>query len=576
MTAKDEVQDFLDKQEVDYVKASGASKELVVRPCPFCGTEKDKFYVNRETGLFDCKICGEKGNFFKLKKAYGVVDNVGSARDMIGKEFKPLDMSLLDTYQSALRQNGNARDYLATRGFAQETIDHFKLGYKADHDGEWIAIPHFQEGKLWNFKFRRFAGGEKDFRRIPGQPTTLFNIDGLNHEKKAIVIVESETDAMAAWQMGVTNVVSGTAGAASYSPSWNKVMSQFATVYIALNTDAAGEKGARSFAEKIGMKKCRKVTLPVNDVNEMLQDERFTSTDFQNLFGKSAEKFEVKDVSSASDIVARLDDWYSGATNGIIGHATGFSQLDHITRGLKGGDLIILSGDSGIGKTTFLNNIVNHQVQLDKPTFGFYLEGQIEYYFSRMVGGELGMPYESLDKDPVQFEEIKKQMSELPFHYFSGSQGGLTIEYMKEFIPAVVALYDVEVLVLDNLQKLVRGGDAGRYLRESEAVSVLKDLAVDLNIPVILISHVRKRDPNQKIITMQDMKGSSTIFQDADQVWILQPVKEQYYLTIEKNRMGEDGVNIPFEFDKTLGVFSESGATVDASSLGRAPRTRED
>lgn len=573
--SKDEVQDFLDKHEVDYKKANGSSKELVLDVCPSCGKE-EKCYVNRETGLWDCKKCGEKGNFFKLKKLYGIIDDIGSARGLIGNEFKPLDTKTLEGYRAGLAQNGNARDYLASRGFTQETIEHFQLGYKSDCDGEWIAIPHFQEGKLWNFKFRRFAGGDKDFRRITGQPTVLFNADQLNYEKKAVVIVESETDAMAAWQMGVTNVVSGTAGAASYSPAWNKIMAQFPIVYICLNTDAAGEKGARSFAEKIGLKKCRKVILPVNDVNEMLQDERYTDADFRNLFGASAEKFEVKDVSSASDIVARLDDWYSGATNGIIGIPTGFGQLDHISRGLKGGDLVILSGDSGIGKTTFLNNIVNNCVQLDKPTFGFYLEGQIEYYFSRMVGGELGIPYEALDKDPEQFAQIKKDMAELPFHFFSGSQGGLTVEYMKEFIPAIVALYDIELLVLDNLQKLIRGGDGGRYLRESEAVSVLKDLAVDLNIPIILISHVRKRDPNQKIITMQDMKGSSTIFQDADQVWILQPVKEQYYLTIEKNRMGEDGVNIPFEFDKSLGVFAESGATVDTNSLGRAPRLRED
>lgn len=573
--ANPDVQDFLEKHDIEFVRAKGASKELVLNVCPSCG-KGEKCYVNRDTGLWDCKKCGEKGNFFKLKKLYGVIDDVGTIRQLIGREFKPLDEGTLAQYRAGLAQNGNARDYLASRGFTAATIDHFQLGYKADSEGEWIAIPHFQDGKLWNFKFRRFAGGEKDFRRITGQPTVLFNADKLNFEKKAVVIVESETDALAAWQMGVTNVVSGTAGAASYDARWNEIMNQFPIVYICLNTDAAGEKGARSFAEKIGLKKCRKVVLPVNDVNEMLQNEAYTDQDFQNLFGKSAEKFEVKDVSTGADIAAMMDDWYSGADNEIHGLTTGFGQLDSISHGLKAQDLIILSGDSGIGKTTFLNNIVNHQIQLDKPIFGFYLEGQIPYYFARMMGGELGMPYESLNKDPEQFEEIKKQMAELPFYFFSGSQGGLTIEYMKEFIPAVVALYDIELLVIDNLQKLIRGGDGGRYLRESEAVSVLKDIAVDLKIPVVLISHVRKRDPNQKLITMQDMKGSSTIFQDADQVWILQPVKEQYYLTIEKNRMGEDGINIPFEFDKTLGTFAESGATVDKSSLGRAPRSREE
>ena len=572
-TQKVDVQGFLESQELDFLPAKGASKELIVVPCPFCGNDKEKFYINKENGLFNCKGCSEKGNFFKFKKAYGVIEGIATASELIGNKYQPLNNDEADAFHAALLTNPAALDYLASRGFNGETIERFKLGYKKDSEGGWIAIPHYQEEKLWNFKFRRFEGGEKTFRRINGQPTMLFNIDNISYEKNSLCIVESETDCMAAVQMGVTNVVGLTAGADTFKPEWLAITSQFKTIYVLLNSDDAGQKGARKLAEKIGLQKCLNIIPPTNDVNDFLKDPTRTAEDFKTLFGKGA-KFDVQNVSTAADIVSKLDEWFSGTSNELKGLDTGFEQLDNITNGLKQQDLVIVSGDSGIGKTTFVNNIVNHQIQLNRPVMGLYLEGQIPYYFTRMLGAEYGLLYNELNKDPEKYEEIKKHAATLPLFYYSGPQGGITIEYLKEFIPAVVALYDIKVLMIDNLQKMIRGADQMYHQRISEAVSVLKDLAVDLNITVILISHVRKRDANQTVITMHDMKSSSTIYQDADQVWILQPIKGQYYLTIEKNRMGEGGVNIPFEFKKDYGSFHEEGTVVASEEVGRVPRMK--
>lgn len=573
-TQKVDVLGFLDKQEIEYVKAKGSQKEVIVIPCPFCGDEKERFYINKETGLYQCKKCNEKGNFFKFKKAYGIIEGVATVNELTGGNFKPLNNSEADGYHAALLQNGDAQDYLATRGFNKDTIERFRLGLKEDGEGSWIAIPHYHDGKLWNIKFRRFAGGDKTFRRINGQPTMLFNIDNISYEKASLCIVESETDCMAAVQMGVTNVIGLTAGADTFKPEWLKVTSQFKHIYVLLNSDEAGQKGARKLAEKIGLSKCLNIIPPTNDVNDFLKDTTRTAEDFKALFGK-AQKFDVQNVSCAADIVSKLDEWFSGENNEIRGLSTGFEQVDAITHGLKQQDLVIISGDSGIGKTTFVNNIINHQIQLNIPVFGLYLEGQIPYYFSRMLGAEYGLEYDKLNADPEQYEMIKKHAATLPLYFYSGAQGGLTIEYIKEFIPAVVKLYDIKVLMIDNLQKMIRGADSLVHQRTSEAVSVLKDLAVDLNITVLLISHVRKRDPNQKVITMHDMKSSSTIYQDADQVWILQPIKQQYYLTIEKNRMGEGGVNIPFEFRKNLGLFVEEGAPVRHDEVGNVPKVKK-
>jgi GTPase SAR1 family protein len=561
--------DFLHKQEISYKEVPGG--ELVVDICPVAGCE-GKFYINKEKGLYDCKKCQAKGNLFKFKSLYGVVEGVVSAHDLIGKEFKPMDPMQLGLHEALLWNNQNAIDYLHSRGFTDDTIRHFHLGYMADGQGEWIAIPYIQDGKLWNFKYRRFAGGDKTFKRIKDCATTLFNIDNIDYTKKGIVAVEGEMDAIAAWQMGITNVIGMTAGAGTFKPEWVKVFSQFTTTFLCLDSDEKGQTGARKVAEKIGLKKTKNVLLPVKDANEFLVTINDAGK-FKALIGK-ATQFEVNNVGTMSDLVNKLDAWFDGTGGGIQGLQTGFSQFDNLTKGLKAGDLVIMSGDSGVGKTTLCNNIINNLVQTDSPVFYFSLEGQLEYYITRMMGAELERPYTELRSNPEEWDRIKRRMSSLPLYFYSGPQGGLTLEQMRELIPTVVNLYDIKCIVIDNLQKMVRGADTMYYQRLAEAVSVLKDMAVDCKIPIILIAHITKTNEDKKVITMHDVKGSSTIYQDADIFTILQVIKQKYYLSLDKNRMGEGGIHIELVVNKEIGLFKESGGEiVQTEGLGKTPRT---
>lgn len=566
------VTDFLDKQEIPYKTVPGG--QLILNPCPKCGDSKGKFYVNAENGLHDCKICGHKGNFFKLKSLFGVVEGVMSAQQILGNQFKPLDDSLMVNAEKALAQNANAQEYLRSRGLTDETIKHFRLGYMEDNMGGWIAIPHIQDGKLWNMKYRRFSGGEKTFRRIEGQPTVLYNIDGLSYKKGGVLIAEGEFDVMAAWQMGVPNTVGFTGGAKTFKPEWLKIFAQFNRVYICLDSDKVGQEGARKVAETIGLKKTRNMLLPTKDINDFMIDPNHDAAEFKSILGH-ATQFEMDYVGTAADIAGQLDDWLSGASTALKGLETGFPQFDKLTHGLKDQDLMILSGDSGVGKTTLCLNIMHNVMKEDHATLGFFLEGQIPYYILRMVAGDMGMKYQDVNKTPEGFEAFKKYVSEMPLYYYKGPQSSLTIEMMKEIIPLAVRLYDVKLIVIDNLQKLVRGDDNMVYQRFSNAVSILKDLAVDNNVPIILISHITKRDDTKSRITMHDVKGSSTIYQDADIFAIFQKIKDDYYISLDKNRMGEGEIHIPVNANKETGKFEEKNQdAIPTSNLGKIPRTQ--
>lgn len=545
------VTDFFDQQKIKYVQAT--PKELIVNPCPLCGSNKGKFYVNKEKGLYDCKICGERGNLFKLKSLYGVVDEMKSLSDSIEEEMKPMKWEIAEEYAEALWDNEYAIEYLTNRGFSEKTITHFKLGYQKTLDGEWITIPHIQDNHLWNIKSRRYAGGDKTFRRVTGQPTVLYNVDNVDENNETIFVTESETDTIAAYELGITNCVSLTGGAQTFKPEWKGFFAKFSKVYLLLDSDKEGQKGARKLAEKIGLGKTYNIILPVKDVNEFLLNN--SHKDMKDLI-KNAERFDMNDVSTMKDVVDAWDSWFGGEDNELQGLSTGYPILDHFTKGLKAGELTVLTGNTGIGKTTFVNNMVDHIVREGSPVLGFYLEGQINYMVARMISPHYQIPYNQINSDPKRYEKIKMETATLPLHWYSGPQGGIEAETLKEFIPAVVDLYGIKLIVIDNLQKIVRGID-NEARRTAQTITVLQDLAVDMKIPIILIAHPTKIDKGRSVVTMYDLKSSSDIYQQAGSIWVLQRNREERWLTIEKNRMGEDQIDIKFDVDMSLGQFRE-------------------
>ncbi len=556
--------DFLNSVGWEYKTV--VDQQYNIKLCPLCGDDRWKFYINWD-GLWDCKICTESGNLYQLKGKLGGLEEISSIKKLFIDKHE-LDLDILQEYTENLKNDKEAYEYLSKiRGFSDKTIEHFKLGV----DGDWIAIPHFQDGKLWNFKMRNYK--EKEFKRVQGQPSVLFNIDNLNQKKKTLVIVESETDCIAAWQMGVKNIVGLTTGAGTFLPEWIPNTLKFKEIYICLNSDVAGQKGAKTLAEKLGLNKCRNVLLPVKDVNDFMLN--YTSEEFNKLL-KEAKKPEIKNIQSISSYVKDLDDWLEqeGTLSGL---RLPMLTIDNYLNGFKEEDLIIVSGDTGVGKTTISLNFLHHFIQNNHKCLGFFLEGKIKYYILRMMSLETGILYKEL-KENLEWENIKKRFSDYPLYFYSGPQMDLDENKLINLLKVAVSLYDIEFVLIDNLQKFVRD-DADTVQRTSRAVSVLKDLAVDLKIPILLITHIRKPERDKKRVTMHDAKSSSSIYQVADIYLTLwndkAPTDEEddMMLSIDKNRLGEGGMDIPVVFEKNIAVYRERAG--DAEKRERANDKRK-
>ena len=543
-------------QSTNWEHKEVVNQQYLIKVCPLCYDERSKFYMNYD-GLWDCKICGNAGNLYQLRaKLTGLEDKLTSTKQMFSNS-KHLDLEDHKDYIENLWNDNKALKYLKNRGFTKKTILHFQLGLEED----WLMIPHFQNKKLWNYKMRNYK--QKEFRRVSGQPSILYNIDGItNEKKKKLVIVESETDAMAAWQMRVKNVVGLTTGAGTFPPEWISFTIPFEEIYICLNSDIVGQKGALNIAEKLGISKCKNVILPTNDVNDFLKE--YSSEKFIELL-KEAKRFPVKNVKHISEYLNNLDEWIEqdGSLNGL---ELPFGAINKVLNGFKEEDLIVVSGDSGIGKTTICLNMIQHFAKNGYKCLTIMLEGKLMYFILRMMSIEGNLPTDTLldSEHKDTRNNLKNTFSDYSLYFYSGSQGELEPKTLMEFLELAVKLYDIDFVLIDNLQRFVKD-DKYATQNTSRAMSMLKDAAVDLKIPILLISHITKPDKDRRKVTMHDAKQSSTIYQVADiylTIWnnrdpYSETAKDKMMLSIEKNRMGEGNLDYPMSFYKDSGIYCE-------------------
>lgn len=204
------------------------------------------------------------------------------------------------------------------------------------------------------------------------------------------------------------------------------------------------------------------------------------------------------------------------------GLSTGYPSLDKMMLGLVGGEMTVVAGKTSMGKTTLAINIANRVALQDVPVLFVTLEmthAEITSRYMRINGG--------------MSEKYQKVASTTVFQ----ANDELNWQSIDPLIAKAVDEMRVGLVVIDHLHYFTRdlehvAEDLGRISKE------LKKNANRYKIPVILISHVRKTGDHREA-TMEDLRSSSYIAQDADIVLMVGRSKEMPNYTnvkIEKNR----------------------------------------
>lgn len=299
-----------------------------------------------------------------------------------------------------------------------------------------------------------------------------------------------------------------------------------------------------------------------------LVQDRYFSEKFKN--AKDEKEFEeiiqeksryviADDMQNAFEGVEDYTKDYEKRKNTSV--FTPYSSLNNVIGSLQGGDMIILAGGTGGGKTCAMLNLVTGIASQGKKVDIFSLEMPKEQLQQRMICAEAGIDASAFRSFSLTESDKKKYVTCAKEKF-----ANLNIRIYKkqtisiEQIKYIVMRSDADIVFIDYLGLINSYSNKNTYERFSEISRNIKLLAMESNKPIVALHQLNREFQNREDKTprLSDIRDSGKIEQDADMVLfvhrpgIYEPEKyseETMWFIVAKNRFGISNKTISFIFN---------------------------
>lgn len=259
------------------------------------------------------------------------------------------------------------------------------------------------------------------------------------------------------------------------------------------------------------------------------------------------ERRTSEDYRQLGEIMDEVTDEISNNANrgdGLIGVPTGFRDLDALTNGLHGGQMVIIAARPAIGKSTLALDICRSaSIATGITSVIFSLEMGRTELTMRLLSAEAGIELNRLrkgaldDRDWTRIASTQSRISEAPL--FIDDSPNMSLMEIRAKCRRLKQRHNLGLVVVDYLQLMSSGKKVeSRQQEVSEFSRALKLLAKELEVPVIAVAQLN-RGPEMrqdKRPMMSDLRESGSLEQDADVVMLLH--REDAY-DRESQRAGE-------------------------------------
>lgn len=263
------------------------------------------------------------------------------------------------------------------------------------------------------------------------------------------------------------------------------------------------------------------------------------------------------------DAISRLYDrmeMIRGGAGGIVGLPSGFEHIDRLTNGFFGGQLIIVAARPGVGKTSLTMNMAeNMSLFADEPKKVLYMSLEMpaeqlimktaanykSIHLSDIVRGWVVSPsnIDGLARFSSVIEMVKSRQS---YFLIDEKSGQHITQVQARAKRAKIKMGGLDCIFVDYLGLITADGE-NQVVRIARVSAGLKQLAKDLNVPVIALSQFNRNITGEP--TMANLRDSGNIEQDADVIMLLHDENHGKERTdgsltkciIAKNRMGQTG-----------------------------------
>lgn len=208
--------------------------------------------------------------------------------------------------------------------------------------------------------------------------------------------------------------------------------------------------------------------------------------------------------------------------NTLVGIPTGFVDIDNMVSGLEPGTLVIVAGRPSMGKTALAMNVADH-VASDEgvATAVFSLEMPAEAVMNRAIAARGRIDFSRIrngrldEQDWPRLTNAVGRINNAPL--FIDDTPGLSVNDLRARARRLAKRENLGLIVVDYLQ-LMKGDGTNRTEEVGDISSGLKNLARELNVPVVALSQLNRsleQRPNKRPV-MSDLRQSGAIEQDAD------------------------------------------------------------
>ena len=526
--------------------AKKVGNELRLSMCPYCKSSKDKFTfaINLKTGAFNCKRakCGAKGNMITLHKDFGF--SLGSDADEYYDRSKPF--RTFPRREKPIPKD-NAIKYMEGRKISRAICEKYHITTKKDDDSI-LVIPFYDEkDELIFIKYRHtnFDPEKHNAKEwcVSGTKPILFGMAQCNLENKTLIMTEGQIDSLSVSEAGFENAVSVPTGKNGFTwvPHCWDWLQKFETLIIfgdregetitLLDDMAARFNGVVKHVRLEDYKGCK-------DANEILQ--KYGADQVRACINNAVplEVKEIKDILEVKKVnLADLEKF-----------DTGIHSLNKIIGGFYMGQVILLTGERGKGKSTLASQFGTMSVRAGYNTF-FYSGELMDWYFRNwldlQIAGDSNInkirnPYGEYDYsvNGEKYPDIEKWYGGKIKIYDNNIVQEDEHDDLLKTIEKAITRYSCRVIFIDNLMTAMEDDISSDLNRQQTSfVRSLTQMAKRFNVLIFLVAHPKKNQTGKYNFSNDDVAGSSNITNLVDVVLRYdEPTRKEDEASIHYNR----------------------------------------
>ena len=266
------------------------------------------------------------------------------------------------------------------------------------------------------------------------------------------------------------------------------------------------------------------------------------------------------DVVAIRDVAAKMVTDMGKSDTPVQAAETGLADMDQAIGGFLPGDMVVIAGRPGMGKSSLAAQIGCSVAENGQAVVVISLEMTAEEYARRELCARADVDSRFIRRNDVTDREIQRManiLPDIPDLYRCWAPSGATLSQIRAIALLEARRGTLGLLVIDHIG-LIKGDRTmrDRYQEVQEISKSIKQLAKELQIPIVCLCQLN-READGKQPTLAMLRESGSIEQDADMVLFLHavtldcthPPKLEHQIFIGKARHGATGriPNIVFD-----------------------------